>query len=116
MNEDYIKGMRLLLKGAKEQGVNIRKVQWIPHVSKMLSEHNLCYKFWYNTYSQNRIKYLLRCKTWYDLIYNTDVCAFLWILTYERPTFWRVKLWTMLGLDVDGDLFGFDTILTNMKL
>lgn len=115
-NEDYISGMRLLLKEAKEQGVNIRKAQWVPHVSKMLSEHNLCYKFWNNTCVQNRIKLVVRCKTWYDLLYNPDICAFLWITTYERPTFWREKLWIMLGLNIDGEPIGYDMRLSDMKL
>ena len=118
-NEDYISGMRLLLKKSKEQGINVRQCQWIPNVSKMLSEHNLCYKFWNNTCSQNRIKNILKCDNWYDLLYSFNVCAFLWIVTNEKPTFWREKLSTMLGLDDDDDSIDpidYNVKLMNMKL
>lgn len=117
MNEDYISGMRLLLKKSKEQGLDIiRKCQWIPNVSKMLSEYNLCYKFWRNTCNQNRIKNILKCNSWYDLLYNINVCAFLWIMSNESPAFWREKFWIILGLDIDGDPIDCATKLSNMKL
>lgn len=118
-NEDYIKGMRLLLKESKIQGVNIRKARWIPSVSKKLSEHNLCYKFWFNTCNQNNIERMLKCDNWYDLLYNFNMCAFLWMLTSESSTFWREKLSTMLDLDIDGDFIDpidYSVRLMNMKL
>lgn len=95
MNEDYIRGIKFLLKKSKEQGINIHRAQWIPNVSKMLSEHNLCYKFWYNVNTQRRLQDVLFCETWYDVLY-ANVCLFEWAFTYEGYVFWDDMFHSML--------------------
>lgn len=98
-NEDYIKGTKFLLGVSKEQGINIRKVQWVPHVSKMLSEHGVCYKFWYNVWSQNRLNKVPLCNTWYDVAYGQNSCLFCWSQTSEGHLFWYLTLCEVLNTE-----------------
>jgi hypothetical protein len=114
MNEDYVKGIRFLLKETKERGINIRKVQWIPNVSKMLSERNLCYRFWYNVAEQGNLNRLPLCETWFDILYGCKKWLFIWLTTEEGSTFWKSHLWEMLGLD--DSYFGFVEELKGMRL
>lgn len=100
MNEDYIKGIRFLLKKSREQGVNVRKVQWVPHVSKMLSEHDLCYKFWYNVWKQNSLYKIPLCNTWYDVMYDPHKYLFSWDKSYEGHSFWVSMLRRVLGIRI----------------
>jgi hypothetical protein len=111
-NEDYIKGMKFLLEKSREQGINIRKVQWIPNVSKLLSERNLCYEFWYNVWKQDRLDRTLLCKTWYDVIYGIDECLFCWARTRQGMAYWYVNLYKMLGVTGDDS----EGKLQNIKL
>ena len=98
MNEDYIKGIKFLLQKAKEQKINIRKAQWIPNVSKILSEHNACYKFWYNVWQQNRLHKILLCDTWFDVMYDHYRFLFRWDATREGHSFWSSMLTEVLGI------------------
>ena len=116
MNEDYVKGMRLLLREAKMQGINIRKCTWIPNVSKMLSEHDLCYKFWYNVAKQKNLNRVFLCNDWYDIMYDSARWLILWSTTEEGIDFWRNHLWEMLGLDIYNDIFAFNDKLKEKKL
>lgn len=116
MNEDYIKGMKFLLKEAKIKGINIRRCTWIPNVSKMLSERNICYKFWYNVVKQGNLNRVFLCKDWYDAMYVSETWLFLWATTEEGVDFWRNHLWEMLGLDVHNDIFAFNDKLKEKKL
>lgn len=116
-NEDYVNGMRFLLKKAKEQDLDIiRKCQWIPNVSKMLSEHDLCYKFWYNVWKQNKLHNVLLCKTWYDVMYDSRSWLFSWAFTEEGIIFWNNHLWKMLGLDECVNFFDYHEKLQGMRL
>ena len=96
-NEDYIRGIKFLLEVSKEQGVNVRKAQWIPHVSEMLSKHNVCYQFWYNVWYQKRLNRVPLCKTWYDVMFDIDKCLFTWDKSYEGHSFWVSMLRRVLG-------------------
>ena len=116
MNEDYVKGMRLLLREAKMQRINIRKAQWVPHVSKMLSEHDLCYKFWYNVWDQKSLHRIFLCENWYDIMYVSDRWLFYWGTTEEGNDFWKTHLWGMLGLDINNYSCDFYSKLKDMKL
>jgi hypothetical protein len=116
MNEDYINGMKFLLKESKKQGINIRRCLWIPHVSKMLSEHNLCYKFWYNVVEQGNLYRIFLCENWYDIMYVGDKWLFYWGTTEEGNDFWKNHLWEMLGFYEKDISFGFPSKLREMKL
>ena len=115
-NEDYIGGMRLLLKESKIKGINIRRCTWIPNVSKILSERNLCYKFWCNVVKQGYLYRVFLCKTWYDIMYDGTKWLFLWPYTREGVDFWKGHLWGMLGLDEKDDFFSYPEKLRDMWL
>lgn len=115
-NEDYIKGIKFLLEVSKEQKINIRTVQWVPNVNKMLSEHNLCYKFWYNVWDQKSLHRIFLCKTWYDVMYVPDKWLFYWSTTKEGDDFWKTNLWGMLGFYEKDISFDFPSKLREMKL
>ena len=99
-NEDYIKGIKFLLEKSREEGINIRKVQWVPHVSKMLSEHNVCYSFWHNVWEQKNLYRIPLCDTWYDVMFDPDKCLFSWGKTYEGHSFWASMFYWVLGIHV----------------
>jgi hypothetical protein len=112
MNKDYISGMKLLLKESKIRGVNIRQCQWIPHVSKMMSERNLCYKFWRNVVKQERLREVLFCENWYDVLFNKHH-LFDWFLTEEGYTFWNKTFHSMLlpkGLSIGSTGWNIETL------
>ena len=113
-NGDYIKGMKLLLERSREQNFNIRQCQWIPSVSKLLSEHNLCYKFWYNVVEQNNLSEIPYCKTWYDIMHGYH-CLFYWCKSDEGVDYWLNGLYKMLGVECYDDE-ECDCVLQNMKL
>ena len=115
MNEDYIKGIKFLLEKSREEGVNIRKVQWVPNVSKTLSEYNLCYKFWHNVWEQRKLYRIPLCETWFDIVYGDNKWLFIWLTTEEGSTFWKTHLWRMLGLGIPED-FDFIKKLKDMRL
>lgn len=58
MNEDYINGMRVLLRISHEQGINIRKFELIPLFCQKLSERGVCETFWKEVRTQNSVRYL----------------------------------------------------------
>ena len=95
INKDYERGIKFLLKEAKERKINIRKCTWIPNVSKILSERNLCYKFWHNVVKQGRLRQTLFCENWYDVLFNRHH-LFDWFLTDEGYTFWNKKFHSIL--------------------
>ena len=101
-NEDYIKGIKFLLSNSKRQGVNIRKVQWVPHVSEMLSEHKLCHKFWYNVWSQKKLDRIPLCNDWFDVMFDPEKYLFSWSQTYDGYSFWVTMLSKVLGVHVSG--------------
>jgi hypothetical protein len=96
-NQDYIKGIKFLLEASKGEEINIRKFQWIPSVSKKLSEHNLCYRFWYNVVEQGNLYRISLCDTWYDVLHGDD-CLFYWAKTSQGLDFWLSNLYNMLGV------------------
>ena len=108
-NKDYLRGMKFLLNKSREQGVNIRKAQWIPHVSKMLSEHNVCYKFWYNVWSQKRLGRVPLCKNWFDVMFDCHKCLFTWANSCESHSFWSSVLSEILGVKLSAfSNYGFN--------
>ena len=111
-NQDYIKGIKFLLEASKGEEINIRKFQWIPSVSKKLSEHNLCYWFWYNVVEQGNLYRIPLCDTWYDVLHG-EYCLFYWHETSQGLEFWYRNLYNMLGLSIDG--VDNDIVLQNMK-
>lgn len=113
MNEDYTKGMKFLLRKSKEQGINIRKVQWVPNVSKILSKHDLCYKFWYNVWAQKRLGRVPLCDTWFDVMYGPDKCLFCWGKTSEGQSFWYLMLNEVLKTK---DIVNSETRLSSTRL
>ena len=112
-NRDYIKGMKFLLEKSREQNFNVRKYQWIPSVSKLLSEHNLCYKFWYNVVEQNNLSEIPYCKTWYDIMHG-EHCLFYWGRSDEGLDYWYRSLYNMLGVSKNDE--NCDEELQGMKL
>jgi hypothetical protein len=58
-NQDYIKGMKILLRISYKRGANIRKIKWIPSFCQKLSEHGVCEAFWKEVVRQNTM-YILR--------------------------------------------------------
>jgi hypothetical protein len=112
-NEDYIKGIKFLLEKSREEGINIRKVQWIPHVSKMLSEHNVCYKFWYNVWSQKRLYRVPLCENWYDVMFDCHKCLFTWTNSCENHSFWSSVLSQVLKTS---EIFNSETRTSSRRL
>lgn len=87
-NKDFDDGMRFLFKVCKEQGIDIRKYPWIADLCKILSEHGVCYKFWFNTHTQNRLTKILTCCVICDILYGPSA-LFVWDDTPEGGAFWR---------------------------
>lgn len=112
-NDDYIKGIKFLLEASKRGVINIRKFQWIPSVSKKLSEYNLCYWFWYNVVEQGNLHRIPLCDTWYDVLHGDD-CLFYWAKTSQGLEFWHRNLYNMLGVSADD--MDSDIKLQDMKL
>lgn len=112
-NEDYLKGMKFLLEVSKEQGINIRMCTWIPHVSKKLSEYNVCYKFWRNVWKQKRLYRVPLCNTWYDVMFHPNKCLFIWDKTHERHSFWHLMLSEVLKTS---SIFNSETRTSSRRL
>lgn len=94
-NKDYENGIKLLVIECKKQGINYhsRKLKWLTKFSRMLSEHGLCYKFWYNTVNQSRLKNIKLCDYAYETCYeNDEKILFYWAKTKEGVSFWDKKL------------------------
>lgn len=94
MNEDYIKGMKILLKYSHERGINIRKYTWIPLFSKYLSNEGLCEKFWANTQKQDIIYRITRLKFYYPHKHRRSLGELIdslltWTRTTEGVNFWH---------------------------
>lgn len=87
-NEDYKRGMKFLLEKSKESNINIRKLWWIPILSKHLSEYDMCYNFWFNTYAQDRIKRIPLASCPHDLFHTSGICLFNWSITEEGHDAW----------------------------
>lgn len=90
-NKDFEDGMKFLFKVCKEQGIDIRKYPWIADLSKILSEHSVCYKFWFYSYTQDRLTNILSCCTIDDILYG-QTALFVWNATQEGNDFWRSLL------------------------
>ena len=91
-NEDYKKGMRIVFELGKKFHVNVRKYQWIPHISSLLSSVNACEKFWNNVEIQGRFKNIEKIKFYCQLFHNTNyddsTSLFEWCVTIEGIRFW----------------------------
>lgn len=85
MNEDYIKGMKVLLQISHEQGINIRKFELIPLFCQELSEHGICETFWKEVRTQNRVRFL---EHYYPLFYP------LWAPKNLRMLFSALLKWS----------------------
>lgn len=87
-NEDYRKGMSLLLHKCKVSNINIRRLYWVCDFSMLLSKHNACYKFWFNVDKQLRMYRIPHCRTVYDIMYGPGRALFTWDKTEEGSSFW----------------------------
>ena len=93
MNEDYIKGMKILLQYSHERHFNIRKYTWIPLFSKYLSNEGLCEKFWTNVQKQDGIYKITKLRYYYAYNYTMSLGSLidsllLWARTNEGEDFW----------------------------
>lgn len=86
-NEDYLKGMKLLVNRTKGV-INIHKYPWVIGLSDILSAYGLCYKFWYNVCNQDKIRRIPLCETVEDIMYGIGKCLFTWDMTDEGGSFW----------------------------
>lgn len=94
MNEDYIKGMKILLQISHERRFNIRKYTWIPLFSKYLSNDGLCEKFWANAQNQDVIDKIVRYKRIYPYKLRRPLGRYIdtflvWSQTIEGGDFWH---------------------------
>ena len=94
MNEDYIKGMKILLKYSHESGINIRNYTWIPLFSKYLSNEGLCEKFWANAKNQDIIYKITRLKFYFPHKHRRSLGGLIdtlltWTRTNEGEVFWH---------------------------
>lgn len=91
MNEDYKNGIRFLMQKCRAAGIEIRKYPWVCDLSKILSEHGVCYTYWFNTYKQDRLTNIPLCYEINDIMYG-DTTLFVWGSTSEGEVFWRSLL------------------------
>ena len=98
MNEDYIKGMKILLKISHEQGINIRKFEWIPLFCQKLSERGVCETFWKEVRIQNGVRFLEHYyKLWSFENLKMLVTALLtWDITSQGHKFWSRIYYSLL--------------------
>lgn len=87
-NDDYKKGIRFLLQKSKEHNFNIHKYPWVCELSRLLSFHCACYKFWWNVCEQNRLKRIKICNTPDDFMYRYGKTLFTWDRTKEGGDYW----------------------------
>ena len=86
-NQDYVNGMRVLLQISHEQGINIRKFEWIPLFCQRLSEYYACEIFWKEVARQNTM-YML--KNYFPLDPKILVSLMLtWNETPQGSYFWN---------------------------
>ena len=91
-NEDYVNGIKFLLRECKKSNINIRSYAWVCDLSMILSHYNVCYKFWFNTCNQNRLNRIPQCDIVYDIVYNSNTSLFTWDKTPEGGNFWHLLL------------------------
>lgn len=89
---DYTKGMKYLLHKSKECGIKIRNYPWVCDLSKLLSEHDACYRFWVNVYEQGNMNRISSCITPDDIIHGFNKALFIWADTPEGNDFWYLLL------------------------
>ena len=94
MNEDYIKGMKILLKYSYERRFNVRKYTWIPLFSKYLSNEGLCEKFWTNVQKQDVIGRIVELKFYHPYRHKWSLGELIdyllvWSRTTEGENFWH---------------------------
>lgn len=90
-NDDYKKGIKFLRTKCKELGIDVRKFPWVTYLSSLLSETNDCYKFWWNTYEQNKLHTIIVCQYVKDIMFG-ETCMFVWSRTIEGEHYWRSLL------------------------
>lgn len=91
-NEDYIKGMRFLHRKCRECNINIHKFPWVCELSRLLSDYNACYKFWWNVCEQDRLRRIEICKTPDDIMFEYNKTLFIWDRTTEGDGYWNYIL------------------------
>lgn len=91
-NDDFVKGMRFLHRKCRETGINIHKYPWVCELSRLLSEYNACYKFWFNVWKQGRIRRITECNTPDDIMFTYNKTLFTWERTTEGGDFWHYIL------------------------
>jgi hypothetical protein len=98
MNEDYIKGMKLLLQISHEQGINIRKFECVPLFCQELSERGVCEAFWKEVRMQNTLRFLEHYyHIWSFKNLRMLVSALLtWELTSQGHSFWSRIYYSLL--------------------
>jgi hypothetical protein len=97
MNEDYIKGMKILLQISHENGVNIRKFKLIPLFCQELSEHGVCETFWKEVRTQNTVCSLERYyHKWASRSLRMLLSALLeWKATPQGHKFWSCVFYSL---------------------
>lgn len=94
-NQDYIKGMKILLQISHEKQFNVRKYTWIPLFSKYLSNEGLCEKFWANAQNQNIIGNITKFKFYHPCEERRSLgelinSLLVWSRTKEGGDFWHM--------------------------
>lgn len=99
-NEDYRRGMHILIHGAKEAHINILKYPWTIHLSKKLSEEGLCEAFWQNVKEQQRFQRIELCENFSDVFHKVGGSLFSWKDTPQGFELWEGfenRLITIIG-------------------
>ena len=94
-DEDYRKGMKLLVTECKKEDIDYHKLRWLIKFSKMLSYKGVCYKFWLNVVEQKRVSRILHCNTVSDAFYGIGLSLFIWYNSKEGREFWNSRLETI---------------------
>ena len=92
INEDHKKGLSHILTESRKVGKNIKEVNWVLPVSKILAMNNICYPFWRAVVSQNSIDRVYNCHSFYDIAYGEAVFLFSWSNTREGHNFWEKRI------------------------
>ena len=89
--KDFKDGVYYLKKLLCEQGLYNKTMncKWIIPLSKLLSEYGVCKDFWYNTYSQGRLKRIRGCETLNDLFHRYETYLFDWYSTEQGHSYWE---------------------------
>lgn len=96
-NDDYKKGMKLLITECKKNYIDYHKLRWLIKFNKMLSKNNICYKFWNNVVSQGRLKRIEICQSVENMVYGEETCLFAWGCTKEGSDFWFKSLYKVFN-------------------